>query len=248
MILAAGYRCVLSLFPTLHNLLTSSTSHAVFGTGMFSAISCICASSRMTWAFARDNALPFSPFFSRLSTKGAVPVHALMLSTAIQLVLGLLFLGSSTAFNAFIGVAVVCLGASYAMPIVISLANGRRGVQDAPWSFQGAHAGPLGVIVNVLAVGWVLFEIVLCCMPAIVPVTKVSMSCVFYSSALIRLTMESLDYASVVFVGFAAISAFWYLTSTSTYLPAKRKSQPFCSVRWSILLCRTAASRERDDD
>ena len=138
----------------------------------------------MTWAFARDNALPFSRFFSRLSAKDttsdAVPVRALLLSTFIQLALGLLFLGSSAAFNAFIGVAVACFGASYAMPISISLANGRRGVQGAPWTFPGANVGngAVGVAVNAMAVGWAIFQIVLCCMPAIVPVTKTSMSCV----------------------------------------------------------------------
>jgi len=46
------------------------------------------------------------------------------------------------------------------------------------------------------AVVWTAFEIVLFSMPAVIPVTQVSM-----------------NYASVVFVGFALISAVWYAIS-----------------------------------
>jgi len=118
-----------------------------------------------------------------------VPVNALLLSTAIQVLLGLIYLGSSTAFNAFVGVAVMCLGSSYALPVAISLAGGRQDVADAPFGLGRV----LGTIVNVIAVLWIAFAIVLFSMPAIVPVTKVTM-----------------NYASVVFVGFAVISAVWY--------------------------------------
>jgi len=106
-------------------------------------------------------------------------------------VLGLIFLGSTAAFNAFVGVAVICLGASYAMPVAASLANGRRDVADAPFSL-----GRWGYAVNTFAVLWVTFSIVLFSMPAVIPVTRVSM-----------------NYASVVFVGFAVLSGVWYLIS-----------------------------------
>lgn len=139
---------------------------------MFCSISISCAASRATWAFARDKAIPFHAHFSKISFHLTdVPVNALLLSTTIQVLLGLIFLGSSTAFNAFVGVAVMCLGASYALPVAISLAGGRRGVADAPFGL-----GAAGVIVNAIAVLWVMFAIVLFSMPAIVPVTPVTMS------------------------------------------------------------------------
>ena len=141
---------------------------------MFCAISISCAASRATWAFARDKAIPFHAHFSHISPHLTdVPVNALLLSTIIQVLLGLLYLGSSTAFNAFVGVAVMCLGASYALPIAISLVGGRAGVAGAPFGL-----GRAGVVVNAVAVLWVGFAIVLFSMPAIVPVTQVTMSCV----------------------------------------------------------------------
>ncbi|KAF9472632.1 amino acid transporter [Pholiota conissans] len=162
----------------------------IFGIGLFCAISICCAASRATWSFARDKAIPFHSVWSKVNRSlGDVPVNANILSLTIQLLLGLIFLGSTAAFNAFVGVAVICLGASYAMPVAASLANGRRDMTDAPFNL-----GRWGYAINSFAVLWVAFSIVLFSMPAVIPVTKVSM-----------------NYASVVFVGFALISGVWYL-------------------------------------
>ncbi|KAG2145448.1 amino acid transporter [Suillus bovinus] len=162
----------------------------VFGIGMFCAISISCAASRATWAFARDKAIPFHQLFSKISPYlDDVPVNALLLSTVIQILLGLIYLGSTAAFNAFVGVAVMCLGASYAMPVAMSLMNSRRDMHDAPFNL-----GRFGTVINAIAVLWIMFAMVLFSMPAVIPVTRVSM-----------------NYASVVFVGFGVISAVWYL-------------------------------------
>ncbi|PPQ80337.1 hypothetical protein CVT25_003620 [Psilocybe cyanescens] len=162
----------------------------IFGIGIFCAISICCAASRATWSFSRDKAIPLHQIWSKVNRRlGDVPVYSYLLSLGIQLLLGLIFLGSTAAFNAFVGVAVMCLGASYAMPIAISVANGRKDMQDAPFSL-----GKWGFALNVFAIIWVIFEIILFSMPAVIPVTEASM-----------------NYASVVFVGFAAISAMWYM-------------------------------------
>ena len=155
---------------------------------MFCAISISCAASRATWSFARDNALPFSSVFSRVaappfaSAADPLPLNAFLLSTAVQVLLGLIYLGSSAAFNAFSGVGVICLGASYAMPVAVSLAGGRRILvgRSSEGGYSSAEKlfslGRWGTAVNALAVLWIAFAIVLFCMPAVVPVTKVSMS------------------------------------------------------------------------
>ncbi|KAG6906685.1 hypothetical protein DXG01_012602 [Tephrocybe rancida] len=147
----------------------------VFIVGIFCAISICCAASRATWSFARDKAIPGHHFFARISgdalDPSAVPFNAHLLSTAVQLLLGLIYLGSSAAFNAFVGVAVICLGATYAMPIAILLFNGRKEMRDARFTL-----GRWGFALNVMALLWVSFEIVLFSMPAVVPVNKVMMT------------------------------------------------------------------------
>lgn len=155
---------------------------------LFCSISITTAASRCTWAFARDDAIPFSSFWTK--TTHSVPVPALFLVTIVQMLLGLINLGSSSAFLAFVSVGVIALAVSYAVPIAISLFNRRSEVNSARWNCGNT----IGYIANVVAVVWIMFELVLFSMPAALPVTAVSM-----------------NYAIVVFVGFMAIAAGWYL-------------------------------------
>ncbi|KAI5825409.1 amino acid transporter [Schizophyllum commune Tattone D] len=171
----------------------------ILGVGVFCSISINCAASRATWSFARDKALPFHTTFAKIDTRSSsasrdtsedtIPLNAFLLCIAVQAALGLIYLGSSAAFNAFVGVEVMCLGASYAIPVIVLLAGGRTGVKDAPYSL-----GRWGWAVNVTTVMWVALEMVLFSMPAALPVDK-----------------STMNYASVVFVGFAVISGVWYM-------------------------------------
>jgi amino acid transporter len=156
----------------------------VFIIAVFCAISICSAASRATWAFARDKAIPFHGFFARISW--GLPVNAYILSTMVQVLLGLIYLGSSTAFNAFVGVAVMCLQASYAMPVAISLFHKRTEFTSSRVSFGSSDPkagedgrfslGRWGWVINAIAVSWTAFEIVLFSMPPVVPVTKTTMS------------------------------------------------------------------------
>lgn len=156
---------------------------------LFCSISITVAASRSTWAVARDDALPLARLWSHVHPRLGVPVWSLVLLTAIQMLLGLINLGSSSAFTAFVSVGVIALAVAYAIPISLSLFHGRAEVSRAPWTCGNT----VGTFVNVLALAWIAFELVLFSMPTALPVTRVSM-----------------NYASVVFVGFMAISAVWY--------------------------------------
>jgi len=93
---------------------------------IFAEISIMSTSSRMNWAFARDGGLPFSRVFAKVHTGLDVPVNSLILTTALVLIFGLIFLGSSTAFNAIVAASVVALGASYGIPPLILVLRGRK--------------------------------------------------------------------------------------------------------------------------
>ena len=120
----------------------------VLGVTMFCSISITVAASRCTWAFARDDAIPGARLFAIVNERLGVPVWALVLVTVVQMLLGLINLGSSSAFTAFVSVGVIALAVSYAIPIGISLLwNRRREVNQARW-----NCGPLvGTVVNVVA-------------------------------------------------------------------------------------------------
>lgn len=168
---------------------------------LFCSISITVAASRSTWAVARDDALPLAKIWATVHPSLGVPVWSLILLSIIQMLLGLINLGSSSAFTAFVSVGVIALAVAYAIPISLSLFQGRVEVRHAKWNCGRF----IGTIVNVLALAWIVFELVLFSMPTALPVTRVSM-----------------NYASVVFVGFMAISAVWYLVYAR-----KRKFCPF---------------------
>jgi len=128
-------------------------------------IGCTTACARCIWSFARDEAIPGYQWWSSVNRSLDVPLNAMMLSMGVQILLGLIYFGSSSAFNAFSGVGVISLTLSYvslsvcrsfytlltlvqAMPIAVSLLEGRTHVKTGRF-----YLGKLGVFCNVVALG-----------------------------------------------------------------------------------------------
>jgi amino acid transporter len=160
----------------------------ILGILFFAGTGALTAASRCTYAFARDGAIPGSRYWKTVDKRFGIPLGALILSTAVDCLLGLIYFGSSAAFNSFTGVATICLSTSYGMPILISLIRGRQAVKHSSYSL-----GRFGYAINVAMVCWIVLAVVLFCMPVSLPVAPGTM-----------------NYASVVFAGFAMISLVWY--------------------------------------
>lgn len=163
----------------------------ILGILFFAGVGSLTAASRCTYAFARDGAIPGSRLWARVNRRLDIPLWGLVLSTVVDCILGCIYFGSTSAFNAFTGVATICLSVSYGIPIFVSLVRGRKAVRHSTFSL-----GRFGFVINVATVAWILLAIVLFCMPTAIPVTPVSM-----------------NHASVVFMGFALISVIWYIIS-----------------------------------
>ncbi|KAG5979179.1 hypothetical protein E4U54_006967 [Claviceps lovelessii] len=161
----------------------------ILGIMLFSGIGALTAASRCTYAFARDGAVPGHRLWSRVSKTLNMPVWALALSTAVDCLLGCIYLGSISAFNSFTGVATICLGMSYCVPVLVLLVRRRDAVKHSPYSL-----GSWGLPINLVCVVWILLALVICCMPVTLPVHAATM-----------------NYASVVFAGFAAVALVWYV-------------------------------------
>lgn len=111
-------------------------------------VACTTAASRCTWAFARDGAIPGSGWWRKVNPRLDVPLNALLLVVAVQLLLGPIYFGSAAAFNAFSGAGVIFLTVSYALPIVVSAMGRRQQLKNAPFNL-----GRLGVVCNAVALG-----------------------------------------------------------------------------------------------
>ncbi|KAJ5151838.1 hypothetical protein N7492_010133 [Penicillium capsulatum] len=186
----AGLLFVIPLCATLPPLdeIVDAPAFLVLIVTLFGPIGITVAASRSTWAVARDDALPLARLWAHIHPGLGVPVWSLLLLTVIQMLLGLINLRISSAFTAFVSVGMIALAVIYAIPISLSLINGRTEVSRTRWTC--GHV--VGTLVNVLALAWIAFELVLFSMPTALPVTPVSM-----------------NYAPVVFVGFLTISATW---------------------------------------
>lgn len=157
---------------------------------------CVTSTSRTAWAFARDRGLPASKFFSEVSPTKKVPVHMVLVVGFLQMLLGLIYLGSSTAFNAVLSMAILGMYASYLSPILFMLMYGRR--SSAPIirgfgsrSFNlGSRWGP---IVNIVAILWLIVAMIFSTFPTMKPVTP-----------------DNMNYCVVVTMGWMLIGGIYY--------------------------------------
>lgn len=140
---------------------------------IFAAISIMTTSSRMTYAFARDGGLPFSRFFARVHPKLDVPLESIALTNLVVLIMGCIFLGSSSAFNAITSASVVALGLSYGIPVAINCLRRRTMLPDTrPFKLPNRFAW----FANLLGIAYVLLTTVLFVFPPELPVTGTNMN------------------------------------------------------------------------
>lgn len=159
-------------------------------------------SSRMTYAFARDGGLPFSRIFSRVHLALNTPLEALALTESVVVVIGLIFLGSTTAFNALASASVVALQVSYGIPIAINCLRGRKMLPaDRPFCLPGWLAWPT----NLLSLVYILLTTVLFVFPPALPVTG-----------------STMNYCIVVFTIVLGISTWqWFFDGRKNYAGPK---------------------------
>lgn len=80
----------------------------------------------MVYAFARDGGLPASRWLATVHTGLVVPLNALIFTSILVVIFGLIFLGSTSAYNAIVSASVVALGITYAIPPAINCLRGRK--------------------------------------------------------------------------------------------------------------------------
>lgn len=141
---------------------------------IFATLAVLAAASRMMWAFARDNGLPFSQYLMRVEPKSKLPLFAICTSVIITMLLGLINIGSSAAFNAVASLVVAGYLGSYILPISLLLYNRIRNpksIQYGPWSL-----GRYGVVVNIFSLIWIFIVMVFSFFPAAIPITLETMN------------------------------------------------------------------------
>ena len=105
--------------------------------------------------------------------------------------MGCIYVGSSTAFSAFVGAFVVLSTLSYVAAILPHLLSKRRNVTPGWFWMKGA----VGFVVNGIACAYIIVFVVIFCFPFAMPVDAASM-----------------NYASLITGGLSLfVLAFWFI-------------------------------------
>ncbi|CCM01799.1 uncharacterized protein FIBRA_03866 [Fibroporia radiculosa] len=125
----------------------------------FMGTSSLLASSRQTFAFARDGGLPFSNLLYRINPRTQTPINCAWFAAFIAFLLGLLAFAGSSAISAIFSLGVVGLYIAYIIPILSRFAGGTE------WSPGPFSLGAWGLPIALTAVAWMIFSIVILVFP-----------------------------------------------------------------------------------
>ncbi|ODQ67770.1 amino acid transporter [Nadsonia fulvescens var. elongata DSM 6958] len=127
----------------------------------FMGLSIIVASSRQTWAFSRDGALPFSRLLKVVNYKLGVPVRAVCFNAICGVILGCLCLIDTTAANALFSLASASNSLAWLLPIAMKLLFGQKSFEPGPF-----YMGPIFTkVIPGFACVYLCFVIVLLMFP-----------------------------------------------------------------------------------
>jgi amino acid transporter len=130
--------------------------------------------TRLTWAFARDNGLPFSDFFAVVDPTYKIPLRALFLVASCVFALSFIQIGSTAAFNAILSLSTLGLYISYLIPLVLLVLKRFTGPQDIP--LGTFSLGKFGLPMNLLAILFATYFVIFLPFPATVPVSAENMN------------------------------------------------------------------------
>ncbi|KAI1359948.1 amino acid/polyamine transporter I [Xylaria arbuscula] len=173
----------------------TAMSSAIVLMATLATIPLMATAARMVWAFARDQGLPWSSGLSKIpeSESLRVPLASILVITVILMLLGLLNIASTAAFNAILGVSVVGLYISYLIPLVLLLYQRVARPKElnwGPWRLNNV----LGCVVNCVAIIYTTVASIFSLFPPTQPVTA-----------------ENMNYASVVLAGAIVTSGIYWL-------------------------------------
>ncbi|PSN74810.1 amino acid permease 2 [Corynespora cassiicola Philippines] len=149
------------------------------------------STSRQTWAFARDDGLPFSNWIKKVDPKLNTPANSVTFTCIITIALSLINIGSDVAFNAIISLNVVSLMITYVFSIGCVLYRRIFHPELLPtsrWSL-----GKWGVPINIGGFLYSFHAFFWCFWPNTTPTDK-----------------ENFQWSSVMFVGVAILCGVDY--------------------------------------
>ncbi|KAM0447615.1 hypothetical protein ACHAPV_009138 [Trichoderma viride] len=162
---------ILEVYNQALNSKVATTIWAVYYIIMFYDIvlNLFIFAGRTIWSLSRDGGVPYSKFISHLDW--ASPVRAAAIMLVLQIIIGVLYVASATAYSSFINLTLFALNITVALPQAALLFRGRGILPERAFSL-----GKFGYVTNATATLFVIFFSVCFCFPVGFPVTASTMN------------------------------------------------------------------------
>ncbi|KAF7556684.1 hypothetical protein G7Z17_g1242 [Cylindrodendrum hubeiense] len=168
-------------------------SVVIIATATAATVAGVTSTSRTLWAFARDRATPYDEYLSKVNKSQQIPVRSVVLITVLQMLLGFIYLGNTTAFNAILSMAIIGMYASYMIPIIYMLIFGRKTLTRS--DYGPFKLGPvLGPTLNIVSLVWIVVVVIFSTFPSAMPVTP-----------------QNMNYSVVVIAGWLLFGVIYYI-------------------------------------
>lgn len=166
----------------------------------FCGMASVTANSRMSYAFARDGALPGSRIWKQVNPRTGTPTNSIWLCVAISIILVLPSLWNTTAYLAATSIAVIGLYIAYVAPVLLRRLN--PDFRPGPWNL-----GRWSPIVGWLSIVWVVVICVLFVLPTAGPVTA-----------------SNFNYTIVAVAVVVGAAAIWWFASAKNWFTGPRQN------------------------
>ncbi|HWS33013.1 MAG TPA: amino acid permease [Actinoplanes sp.] len=130
----------------------------------FCGMASVTANSRMSYAFARDDAIPGSRIWKKVNPRTGTPTNSIWLCVTLSTILVLPSLWNTVAYFAATSIAVIGLYIAYVGPVLLRRLS--PDFEPGPWNL-GKWSAPIGWI----AIVWVGIICVLFVLPPASPIT-----------------------------------------------------------------------------
>ncbi|CAL5866959.1 uncharacterized protein PFLUO_LOCUS1171 [Penicillium psychrofluorescens] len=157
---------------------------------------CYITAGRTLWTISRDRATPFPNWLSQINPRMQNPFNATLVCGCLVTVLACIYLGSTTAFSAFVGCFVQLSSLSYFMAIFPHMLTRRSSFVPGFFFMNNA----IGYVINALACVYILAFVVIFCFPYALPAEAGSM-----------------NYASLMTGGLSIFVAAWWFVRQGSY-------------------------------
>ncbi len=159
----------------------------------FSCVTIMASASRQMYAFGRDKGLPCSAWLSQVHPTLGVPVNSVVLSTVISILLSLINIGSTVAFNSLVSLGSGTLMVSYI--VCIGCFMWRRSCGSEPIPPAKFSLGRWALPVNIIAICYLSIVFIIAFFPAV---------------PLPALDAQSMNWSSLIFTVVVVFAMAYY--------------------------------------